>query len=118
VTVHNDVATPDVKVVNEVVSPSVNVTNEVKTPDVRVTNEVLTPQVNVTNELTLPEGPAPIVTVKAPVVNVTAEPVVTVVPPPPPGVTDVRLVESLLPPRTRTVSKRDRQGRIVEVTED
>jgi hypothetical protein len=38
--------------------------------------------------------------------------------PPPPGVTDVRLVESLLPPRTRTVSKRDRQGRIVEVTED
>jgi hypothetical protein len=60
----------------------------------------------VTNELTLPKGPAPIVNVKAPVVNVTAEPVVTVLPPPP-GVTDVRLVESLLPPRTRTVSKRD-----------
>jgi hypothetical protein len=71
----------------------------------------------VTNELTLPEGPAPIVTVKAPVVNVTAEPTVTVLPPPP-GVTDVRLVESLLPPRTRTVSKRDAQGRIVQITED
>jgi hypothetical protein len=91
-------------------------------PVVNITTpEQAAPVVNVT--ATAAEQPAPVVNVhvpeqKPPVVNVKAEPVVMDFGTKgSSGVQDVRLVESILPPRKRKV-RRDTMGRIVEVNEE
>lgn len=126
------VTTPDVHVtMPEQQAPVVNITNippalpEQAAPVVNITNippavsvepasitvtspdvHVAAPEVNVapaTVNVNVPEQPAPIV-------NVTNEAAKAV------EVQDVRLVDSILPPRERTVH-RDRQGRVERITD-